>query len=85
MLSAYYKLLFSWKGKRVVRLKFFQSRSRIFRRSLDTLVNAKSLQDRKRGELWRRVVRAFLICGIISSSLLIVWMVWESRWVFEIY
>ena len=85
MLSAYYKLIFSWKGKRVERLKFFQSRSRIFRQSLDTLVNAKSLQDSKRGERGRRVVRALLICGMISSAVLLVWMVWESRWVFEIY
>ena len=85
MLSAYYKLIFSWKGKRVERLKFFQSRSRVFRRSLDTLVNAKSLQDSKRGESWRRVIRVLLICGMLSSAALLVWMVWESRWVFEIY
>jgi hypothetical protein len=85
MLSAYYKLLFSWKGKRVERLKFFQTRSRTFRRSLDTLVNAKSLQDSKRGDRWRKVVRLFLFFGILSSAMLILWIVWESRWVFEIY
>jgi hypothetical protein len=85
MLNAYYKWVFSMRGKKVERLEFFETKSRIFRRSLGTLVNAKALQDNKRGDVWRKIVKGFLVCGIISSSLLIIWMIWESRWIFEIY
>ncbi|GEM_PF-2993709 len=85
MLNAYYRWVFSLRGKRVTRLKFFEGRSKVFRRSLGTLVNASAMQDGRRGELKRRISRALLICGWISSGLLIAWMIWESRWVFEIY
>jgi hypothetical protein len=85
MLSAYYRLVFAWRGKRVTRLKFFESRSKVFKRSLDALVQAKHLQDGRKGETLRKITRAILLCGWTSSALLLAWMVWESRWVFEIY
>lgn len=85
MLNAYYRWVFSWREKRVSKLKFFESRSKVFKRSLDALVNGKDLQDGRKGELMRKLCRGLLLCGWMSSAALVAWMVWESRWVFEIY
>ena len=85
MLSAYYRMVFALREKRVAKLKFFESRSKVFKRSLDALVNGRDLQDSRKGELLRKLSRGLLVCGWLSSAALLAWMVWESRWVFEIY
>ena len=85
MLSAYYKWIFSLRGKKVSRLKHQPARSQLFKRLSDSILARQDLvADRKK--LWlRRAVRAFVIFGGGGFLLGFAWLVWESLKVFQVF
>ena len=85
MLSAYYKWIFSLRGKKVSRLKHQPTRSQLFKRSSDSILAGRDLvTDRKK--LWlRRAVRVFVVFCSGGIHLGFEWVVWESLKVFQVF
>ena len=77
--------MFSIRGKKVVRLRHRLSRSKIFKQAPDSVLSGtRNLADSPK-DFTRRILKAFRVFLSVSLFIVLVWIIRESVYTFDVY